>query len=493
MIEPASDFEAIVADIRKGPDPFDRRRTRKSINAAIGVYSTRFPRQGKDILEALLNYYFPLGRRPRAHLVRVLRRAVLKKSTQDWLRLRSLLLLAGLTYKDPRVSIQENFRYRRAALRLARLHNWQKDIIITLNNWVYAMVELRRVRAARALIIKLTEAFEAVKQSDRRASWYAEARGRFSTHEAKLLFLESQGKSLGTKEMIVTKANRLYERALRLEGADTNRRVNILIEWANALLELSPDADSEGAIRILGRASRSIDSRVSDLNRAYFYHVHGRAYLTAARRAEHSDLELATVLLRTAREELKKGIQLYRKGGHQLEQKSKELLGEVDMKLAEYQDLLPDIKQSLARFRQDHPDASKTAFIMMPFGKTRFHARIFNAVKKTFRQHGLQAIRADERVYHDSLLTNVLTYSHGCGMGVAIFERIESNSFNPNVALEVGYMLALKKPVCLLKEETLQHLHTDLLGRLYQEFNIQDVEGSIARALSGWLRNRISK
>ena len=31
-----------------------------------------------------------------------------------------------------------------------------------------------------------------------------------------------------------------------------------------------------------------------------------------------------------------------------------------------------------------------------------------------------------------------------------MFERLESERYNPNVALEVGYMMALGKPVCLL-------------------------------------------
>ncbi len=41
---------------------------------------------------------------------------------------------------------------------------------------------------------------------------------------------------------------------------------------------------------------------------------------------------------------------------------------------------------------------------------------------------------------------------------MAIYERIETQTYNPNVALEVGYLFAMRKPVCLLKDRTLDTL-----------------------------------
>jgi len=46
---------------------------------------------------------------------------------------------------------------------------------------------------------------------------------------------------------------------------------------------------------------------------------------------------------------------------------------------------------------------------------------------------------------------------YGCSMGVAGFEQIEAQDFNPNVALEVGNMYAMRKPLCLLKDLTLRY------------------------------------
>jgi len=94
-------------------------------------------------------------------------------------------------------------------------------------------------------------------------------------------------------------------------------------------------------------------------------------------------------------------------------------------------------------------------------------------------QNGIVGLRADDKQYHDNLLRNVLTYIHGCNMGVAVFERIEADSFNPNVSFEVGYMRALNKPVCLLKDRTMKTLYTDLLGELYKSFDPQSPNDSI--------------
>jgi hypothetical protein len=148
-----------------------------------------------------------------------------------------------------------------------------------------------------------------------------------------------------------------------------------------------------------------------------------------------------------------------------------------------------EIKESLKRFKEDYPDHTKVAFIMMQFGKTKAHDEIVNAIKMVLNYHGISCVRADDKQYHDDLFPNVMTYLHGCGFGIAVFERIEAETFNPNVSLEVGYMLALKKPVCLLKDQTLQTLHADLVGRLYKAFDPQDPE-MMHEEVSRWLSDK---
>jgi nucleoside 2-deoxyribosyltransferase len=104
--------------------------------------------------------------------------------------------------------------------------------------------------------------------------------------------------------------------------------------------------------------------------------------------------------------------------------------------------------------------------------------------------HQFVALRADDKQYHDDTLWNILTYMYGCRFGIAVFERIEVDAFNPNVSLEVGYMMGLGKPVCYLEERTLPALHTDLVGRLYQTFDLQSCEETIPRALWKWMTDK---
>jgi nucleoside 2-deoxyribosyltransferase len=127
---------------------------------------------------------------------------------------------------------------------------------------------------------------------------------------------------------------------------------------------------------------------------------------------------------------------------------------------------------------------------MMQFGQTKAHTEITEAVRTGLEAHGIKGIRADDKRYHDNLFYNVLTYMHGCGLGMAIYERIETQTPNPNVALEVGYLFAMRKPVCLLKDQTLTTLPADLVGQLYDPFDIQDPGRTIPPLVSRWLSDK---
>lgn len=149
------------------------------------------------------------------------------------------------------------------------------------------------------------------------------------------------------------------------------------------------------------------------------------------------------------------------------------------------------IQGSLRRFKEDHPDPQEVAFIMMQFGDEPPHDIIARAIKTELAEHGIKGLRADDKQYHEDLFPNVQTYMHGCGLGVAVFEHVEEEVFNPNVALEVGYMLALDKPICLLKEKRLTALHTDLASKLYRQFDAYDPTGTIPSQVSGWLSDNL--
>lgn len=146
-----------------------------------------------------------------------------------------------------------------------------------------------------------------------------------------------------------------------------------------------------------------------------------------------------------------------------------------------------EIRDSLKSFRDKYPDPSKVAFIIMRFGATPAHEKIVVGIKAALMKHGITALRADDFEFHSNLFLNILTYIYGCGFGVAFFERIQTDDPNPNVALEVGYMLALRKNVCLFKDRTLKELPTDLISHLYRNFDQLDPENSIPDPLEKWL------
>ena len=132
----------------------------------------------------------------------------------------------------------------------------------------------------------------------------------------------------------------------------------------------------------------------------------------------------------------------------------------------------------------------KTAFIIMSFETTSAHIRIVNEIRKACEKYDIIAYRADDKQYADTLLDNVLTYIYGCDFGIAVFERITGEIYNPNVSFEAGYLMGLQKPILFLKDQTLKKLPTDLAGNLYKPFDFLDPEGSLHDPIFNWLSDK---
>jgi hypothetical protein len=149
----------------------------------------------------------------------------------------------------------------------------------------------------------------------------------------------------------------------------------------------------------------------------------------------------------------------------------------------------PEIAMSLDRFRTKFPDPKRAGFLIMRFAAAKPFANIVNAIKSTAEKHSLSIVRADENEFHADLWGNVRTHLHGCGFGIAVYERIETNEPNANVGLEVGYLLAMNKPVLLFKDKTVEVLQADLAGKLYKPFDPHDPAGTIPVQLENWLED----
>lgn len=148
-----------------------------------------------------------------------------------------------------------------------------------------------------------------------------------------------------------------------------------------------------------------------------------------------------------------------------------------------------EIRPYLLQLLQDYPEYDKNCFLVMSFDSTPAHDKIVKTITEVMGERGFSVIRADQRSYADDLWSNVQTCIYGSKIAIAVFERVTSESFNPNVSYEVGYIHALKKHACLLKEKTLPTLHTDIAGKLYQEFDIMYPE-SLSSAINAWLKDK---
>lgn len=127
-------------------------------------------------------------------------------------------------------------------------------------------------------------------------------------------------------------------------------------------------------------------------------------------------------------------------------------------------------------------------FVIMPFSEKL--DTVYTAIKDSLKKHGINnVVRADEKEFAEDLWQNVKVYLNCCKMAVAVFDKNDQDSYNPNVALEVGYMLANGRKVCLLKDKRLEKLPTDLISRLYREYDIDDLENSISMEIEKWLNN----
>ncbi len=149
-----------------------------------------------------------------------------------------------------------------------------------------------------------------------------------------------------------------------------------------------------------------------------------------------------------------------------------------------------ELSLSLKRFRKDYPIAEKCGFLMMKFEDSKIQKEIVTVLKSHLKEKGISLLRADDKWYADDLFENIKTYMQGCSFGIALFDRINTDEFNPNVSLEIGYMMALSKPVLLLKDKTLKSLQTDLVGKLYHQFDFQYPEKTIPLVLDKWLSDK---
>jgi len=162
---------------------------------------------------------------------------------------------------------------------------------------------------------------------------------------------------------------------------------------------------------------------------------------------------------------------------------------ERDSRLGRLGDLtgVAHLEPHLREFLADHPNPDQNVFVMMRFLRSPQLDEAHVAIRETLAARGFQAVRADDRDYTGELWSNIEVYMTCCRFGVAVFEDIESRDFNPNVSLELGYMLGRRKRCLILKEKRLPDLPADVVHRLYKPFDMFNVGSSVSREVARWV------
>jgi hypothetical protein len=163
-----------------------------------------------------------------------------------------------------------------------------------------------------------------------------------------------------------------------------------------------------------------------------------------------------------------------------------------------------------AHFGQYQPDVDRffrdapfedSVFVMMKFpdatkmqlAAVKMLDDIFKTIRDELSRYGLNARRADEKTYASSrqLWDNLCVYMLGCKYGLAVLEDRSGEDFNPNVALEYGFMKALGRDAVLVKERGFKYIRADVLATIPKEFSIGpdfDLdESSLRDAVEEWM------
>jgi hypothetical protein len=108
---------------------------------------------------------------------------------------------------------------------------------------------------------------------------------------------------------------------------------------------------------------------------------------------------------------------------------------------------------------------------------------LLGRIKKALVELELDPIVAREHNITNDLY-NPIACLLCCSYGVAIFDRADTRQMhNPNVVYELGMMDILKKPCVILKHKQLKKMPSDLLSRLYEDYNSNE---EAVRKINDW-------
>ena len=104
---------------------------------------------------------------------------------------------------------------------------------------------------------------------------------------------------------------------------------------------------------------------------------------------------------------------------------------------------------------------------------------VIDTVRTAIVSRGYHPQLAGETKLHPNLWENIECQMLACGRGVAIVENRYNPKLNPNVAMEWGWMRAMKKPVLYLVEKSVDPVPADVAGLIKSRFDWDDPRADI--------------
>ena len=177
------------------------------------------------------------------------------------------------------------------------------------------------------------------------------------------------------------------------------------------------------------------------------------------------------------------------------------LLPQIKMYCEWYSDAMEKIRLSPLKLKEavinffiscrNKPEI-KHAFIMTSFASD-YLGKIKDAAQAMEENYYVEAhIANTEGKIDDAIYAEVQGHMYCCDFGIGVFfdDSSKGCTINPNLSIEVGFMMALEKPICYLKDKKLNTYPIDLAHNHYTEYlNEENDKGlkNMEEALFKWL------
>ena len=137
----------------------------------------------------------------------------------------------------------------------------------------------------------------------------------------------------------------------------------------------------------------------------------------------------------------------------------------------------------------------KIGFLIRKFTERDDRNRLVETVRNTFRLRGLTIKDANENIFHQETWSNIKEFLENCSFGIVLIDNFgdSDSDFNPNVFLEIGYLLAKRRDVfILIQNQLVKKMPTDIKPFLYTEFDSQEIDSPIlVTKINKWIDSTI--